>query len=98
MLMKEVIRKYSNNESNNFDKKRFMQQLHSNFLSIQKTTDKVSEKTLNEVYKPMIITNLDDKIPNVKVAKALKVLRGKKNLSRKAFNKYVEKLKTDMDC
>ncbi len=69
----------------------------SNFLSIQKTTDKVSEKTLNEVYKPTIITNLGDKIPNVK-AKALKVLRGNKKLGDKAFDKYVEKLKTDMDC
>lgn len=69
----------------------------SNFLSIQKTTDKVSEKTLNEVYKPTIITNLGDKIPNVK-AKALKVLRGNKKLADRAFDKYVEKLKTDMDC
>jgi hypothetical protein len=52
---------------------------------------------LNEVYKPTIITNLGDKIPNVK-AKALKVLRGNKKLGDKAFDKYVEKLKTDMDC
>ena len=60
----------------------------SKFFLIQKTTDKVSEKTLNEVYKPTIITNLGDKIPNVK-AKALKVLRGNKKLADRAFDKYV---------
>jgi hypothetical protein len=49
------------------------------------------------VYKPTIITNLGDKIPNVK-AKALKVLRGNIKLGDKAFDKYVEELKTDMDC
>ena len=48
----------------------------------------MSEKTLNEVYKPTIITNLGDKIPNVK-AKALKVLRGNKKLADRAFDKYV---------
>jgi hypothetical protein len=43
-----------------------------------------------------LIADLSDKIPNVR-AKALKVLRSNKKLFDKNVEKYVDKLKNDVD-
>ncbi len=63
---------------------------------MQKTSDKVSDKTLNDFYRSFVVNCMTDKVSNVR-AKALKSIKGNKKLYDKVFDKYVEKLKNDVD-
>lgn len=56
----------------------------------------MSEKTLNELYRTVVVMGLEDKVSNVR-AKALKAIKGSKRLYDKVFDKHVEKLKNDSD-
>jgi hypothetical protein len=54
----------------------------------KKTADKVTEKTLNELYRSVVMAGLSDKVSNVR-AKALKAIKGNKRLYDKVFDKHV---------
>lgn len=63
---------------------------------MQKTSEKVSQKTLIDNYRQTIFVSLSDKVPNVKV-KALNILKTNKKIYDKMFQKMIDKLKTDPD-
>lgn len=54
------------------------------FFLFQKTCDKVSEKTLSDNYRQTVLSNLTDKVSNVR-ARALRVLKSSKKLNDKIF-------------
>ena len=94
-----LIAKLNNlRQSTNYSQRQLVLQIIQVILAFifQKTSEKVSEKTLNDVYKATLLLNLNDKIPNVR-ARALKVLKSNKKLYDKNMEKFIDKLKSDPD-